>query len=206
IRVGGERMAFDDVARVIIKSVDGLLGDPARAAEVLGCIQNEATDERIDQAADEGGQVLRQSERLKHPAFPEARVRSPIILKTDGGRRELYMRERFGPIVYLVATEATEQSIRLALEAAREHGAITCGIYSTDPAVLETAMTATAEAGVPLSCNLTGQVFVNQSAAFSDFHVSGANPAGNATLCDGAFVANRFRVVHNRVPVAESGT
>ena len=42
----------------------------------------------------------------------------------------------------------------------------------------------------------------DQSAAFSDFHVSGANPAGNATLTDSAFVASRFRVVQSRVPVA----
>ncbi len=54
---------------------------------------------------------------------------------------------------------------------------------------------------MPLSCNLTGQIFVNQSAAFSDFHVSGANPSGNATLCDPAFVANRFRFVQSRVPI-----
>ncbi len=42
---------------------------------------------------------------------------------------------------------------------------------------------------------------MNQSAAFSDFHVSGANPSGNATLCDAAFVATRFRVVQSRVQV-----
>ena len=59
---------------------------------------------------------------------------------------------------------------------------------------------AMADAGVALSCNLAGQIFVNQSAAFSDFHVSGANPAGNATLCDGAFVASRFRIVASRIP------
>ena len=63
------------------------------------------------------------------------------------------------------------------------------------------AQDALTEAGVPVSCNLTGQTFVNQAAAFSDFHVSGANPAGNATLCDAAFVVNRFRMVHTRVQV-----
>jgi len=41
-------------------------------------------------------------------------------------------------------------------------------------------------------------VFVNQSAAFSDFHGTGANPAANAALTDGAFVASRFRVVQSR--------
>ena len=33
-------------------------------------------------------------------------------------------------------------------------------------------------------------IFVNQSSAFSDYHVTG----GNACLTDAAFVANRFRV------------
>ncbi|CAP42271.1 hypothetical protein predicted by Glimmer/Critica [Bordetella petrii] len=52
--------------------------------------------------------------------------------------------------------------------------------------------------GVALSLNLTGAVFVNQTAAFSDFHGTGANPAANAALSDSAFVSNRFRVVQTR--------
>ena len=59
-----------------------------------------------------------------------------------------------------------------------------------------------ARAGVNLSGNLTGNIFVNQSAAFSDFHVTGANPAGNASLTDTAFVATRFRCVMWRRPAA----
>ena len=55
--------------------------------------------------------------------------------------------------------------------------------------------------GVALSINLTGGVFVNQSAAFSDFHGNGANPAANAALTDAAYVANRFRVVQHRMHV-----
>ena len=55
-----------------------------------------------------------------------------------------------------------------------------------------------AEAGVSLSCNLQGGLFVNQNAAFSDYHVTGANPAGNACLTDAAFVTRRFVVVQSR--------
>ncbi|MCG8409363.1 MAG: phenylacetic acid degradation protein PaaN [Phycisphaerales bacterium] len=201
IRVGGEQKSFDEVAQAIVGAVDWFLGDAKRAAEVLGGIQNEATTGRIAQAAAQGGRVLRQSEPVRNEAFPEARVHSPLILQVESGQKDLYMREMFGPIVYIVATENTEQSIKLAAQTAREHGAITCGIYSTDEDVLAAAEEAISDAGVPLSCNLTGQIFVNQSAAFSDFHVSGANPAGNATLCDAAFVANRFRVVQSRAPV-----
>ena len=49
--------------------------------------------------------------------------------------------------------------------------------------------------------NLTGGVFVNQSAAFSDYHGTGGNPAANASYADSAFVANRFRVVQRRYHV-----
>jgi hypothetical protein len=45
-------------------------------------------------------------------------------------------------------------------------------------------------------------VFVNQTAAYSDFHGTGANPAANSALSDAAFVSNRFRVVQSRVHVA----
>jgi len=55
---------------------------------------------------------------------------------------------------------------------------------------------------VALSVNLLGGIYVNQSAAFSDYHVTGANPAGNACLTDSAFVANRFRVATVRMPAA----
>jgi len=41
-------------------------------------------------------------------------------------------------------------------------------------------------------------VFVNQSAAFSDFHATGANPAANASYTSTAFVADRFVVVQRR--------
>lgn len=200
IKVGGEKKSFDDVAKAIVGAVDWFLGDPKRAAEVLGAIQNEATAMRVDVAAGDGAEVLRKSTPVSNEMFPEARMRSPVIMKIDASKKDVYMREMFGPIVYLIATDSTQQSVKLAAESAKAHGAITCGLYSTDDAVIQSAECAMMEAGVPVSCNLTGPIWVNQSAAFSDFHVSGCNPSGNATLCDGAFVSNRFRVVQSRVP------
>lgn len=198
IVVGKERKRFDEVAQAIVSAVDGLLSDERRASEVLGAIQNETTLKRIEQAVKDGGEVLRESTPVNNEQFPGARVRSPLIIKVDSGQEDLYMREMFGPIAYVVATKNTDQSIDLAARSTLEHGAITCGIYSTDDDVLARAEDAMAAAGASLSCNLTGQIWVNQSTAFSDFHVSGMNPSGNATLCDGAFVASRFRIAQSR--------
>ncbi len=77
-------------------------------------------------------------------------------------------------------------------------GAITAAVYTTDAAVLGAAREAALDVGVALSENLTEGVYVNQSAAFSDFHATGANPAANASLTDGHFVSGRFRVVQSR--------
>ncbi len=67
-----------------------------------------------------------------------------------------------------------------------------------DGAVLDAVREASLELGVALSENLTEGVFVNQSAAFSDFHATGANAAANAALTDGNFVSGRFTVVQSR--------
>lgn len=197
------RVAFADVAAGLVKAVDGLLGEPKRAAEILGAIRDPGVIERVEavrrEAEAAGGRVLREPGPAENPAFPNARVRGPLVVAMDEKDEAIYGRERFGPVVCIVATESTERSIEIAARLAREQGAITCALWSLDEETIRRAEEATAEAGVPLSVNLAGSIWVNQSAAFSDFHVSGANPAGNATLCDGAFVSGRFRVVQSRI-------
>ena len=200
IETGNGHKSFDEVAQAIVGGVNWLLGDAGRATEVLGAIQNERTLERIEQATTVG-EVLRKSESIVNERFPDARVRSPLIVKLGAGDEKTYMSEWFGPISFIIETQDTNQSIELAARAGREVGGITCGVYATDDVVIARAVDALSSAGVATSCNLTGSIWVNQSAAFSDFHVSGGNPAGNATLCDGAFVATRFRTVQSRVMV-----
>jgi phenylacetic acid degradation protein paaN len=191
-------LGFDQVASAIAGGISKLLSDPARAVEVLGAIQNEAILMRIDEARSLGEVVL-DSKPLEHPQFKGARIRTPILLKVDAADESKFMRELFGPIAFVIQTEDTPHSINLARGGAIEHGALTMSVYSTDNEVLEKTREAAAEAGVALSCNLTGGVFVNQSAAYSDFHGTGANPASNSCLTDTAFVANRFRVAQSRV-------
>ena len=89
----------------------------------------------------------------------------------------------------------------------RTHGALTAGVYSTDPTVIERAEALAIDGGVSLSINLTGGVYVNQSAAFSDYHATGANPAATASFTDEAFVTPRFHVAQWRrhLPDAPGG-
>jgi phenylacetic acid degradation protein paaN len=201
IRTAEGTISFDAVAQALADAVRKLVADPARAVELLGAIQNEGVAQRVHEAG-KLGRVLVESQSLDHPAFAGARVRTPLVLQLDAASDAAqFTREWFGPISFVIATDSTAQSLELAGSIAAGHGALTLSVYSTDDAVIEAAHEASIRGGVALSINLTGGVFVNQSAAFSDFHGTGANPAANAALADAAFVANRFRVVQSRVHV-----
>ncbi|HYA74703.1 MAG TPA: phenylacetic acid degradation protein PaaN, partial [Roseiarcus sp.] len=185
--------SFDDVANGLAQAVDRLLADPARAAGVLGAIQSDATLQRVKDS-ERLGRVVRRS----GPVEGLARGATPLILAVDAADEAVYGEERFGPISFVIATASTEDSLSRAARSIREHGAITAALYTTSQSVADAATDAFAAANVALSINLVGNIFVNQSAAFSDFHVTGGNPAGNACLTDSAFVANRFRVAPAR--------
>ena len=190
-------ISAEQFGRDLANAVSKFLEDPARAVEVLGAIQSPATLARLE-AAHSLGEVLRASSAIAHPQWPEARVRSPLILRVAAADELAYTEERFGPITLVVETATTMESLAAAERVIREQGAITFALYSTDTAIVEQAEDAALRAGVALSINLTGAVFVNQSAGFSDFHATGANPAANACLTDSAFVASRFFVVQSR--------
>jgi acyl-CoA reductase-like NAD-dependent aldehyde dehydrogenase len=125
-------------------------------------------------------------------------VRTPTLVGLRAKDAEVYESECFGPVAYLIETAGTDESIDLFRSTVLAHGAMTAGVYSSSPAVVEQMRSAALDAGVALSENLTGGVFVNQSAAFSDFHGTGANPAANASFTDTAYVASRFRVIQSR--------
>ncbi len=194
------RVSFDAVAAALAEGVQKLLGDPARAVELLGAVQGPHIARRIDEARSLGTLVL-DSHAVAHPQFPDATIRTPLIVRLDAKDRDKFMQEWFGPIAFVVATRDTAESLAIARDTVKQQGALTLSLYSTDPKVIEQAIEVAEDAGVALSINLTGGVFVNQSAAFSDYHGTGANPAANAALTDAAFVAGRFRVVQHRMHV-----
>ncbi|MEP9363218.1 phenylacetic acid degradation protein PaaN [Nocardioides sp. CN2-186] len=191
------RKAPADVAAGIAAALDRLLGDDARAVEILGAVVTPDVRARLEKAATVG-EVLIPSRDIAHPAYPDATVRTPLLVGLDAVDADTYAAECFGPVSYLIRTADIEEAIALFAITVVRHGAMTASVYSTSEDVIEQMRWAALESGVALSENLTGGVFVNQSAAFSDFHGTGANPAANATYTDGAYVASRFRVIQSR--------
>ena len=90
-------------------------------------------------------------------------------------------------------------TVKLAKEMAAKHGAITCAAYSTYQNMIDYISNEMAEVFTPVSFNLTGFIWVNQHAAFSDFHVTGGNPAGNASFTNPEYLVKRFVWVGTRI-------
>ncbi|AWW38582.1 aldehyde dehydrogenase [Streptomyces sp. AS58] len=200
IRTDQGPKSYDEVVADLAAAVDALLGDDARANALLGAIVNPDVKARLDAAAGLG-EVALASREVTNPDFPGAVVRTPLIVKLDGAKPDdeaAYMNECFGPVSFAVAVDSASDAVELLRRTVRDKGAMSVGAYTTDEEVESAIEEVCLEESAQLSLNLTGGVYVNQTAAFSDFHGSGGNPAANATLTDGAFVATRFRVVEVR--------
>lgn len=197
---------FDEVAQAIVAEIDAIATNPAQAAGIMGAVQGEVSLDVVQEtrkAADAHGlRVLREAAPYEHPQFPDARTLTPLVLAVEPKHQELYAEERFGPVLFIVAAENGDAAAKEATDLAKTRGAISCYLYSTDEAFIERSVEFYERAGANLSINLTGAMWINFAAAYSDYHVTGLNPAGNACLTDIAFVASRFRIVQRRRPIA----
>jgi acyl-CoA reductase-like NAD-dependent aldehyde dehydrogenase len=142
--------------------------------------------------------LLLESGKVANAEFPDARTLSPTVLEVDAKDFGIYENELFGPIVLVIKTKNTRQSLELAREMAVKHGAITCGAYTTNDEIAKEIEEEMETSFTPVSFNLTGGIFVNQHATFSDFHVTGGNPAGNASFTNPDYVNRRFVWVGHR--------
>ena len=192
-------LSYDDVVAGIANAVKGLAENPKMGAGTLGAIQNDITSTRVKSVeAAAGSSVALASMNIVNPEFPDARTASPTVIAVDAADMKSWKHECFGPIVFVVKTESAAHSLALTSDSASELGAITCSCYSTDNEFMTEVEDAMNEVFTPVSFNFTGAAFVNQHAAFSDFHVTGGNPSGNASFTDSQYVNRRFVWVGNR--------
>lgn len=193
-------VSFDEFAQKFITNINGLVDNPKAGPFVLGAVQNKKTCDRVTDV-EKLGKVLLKSRTFVHPQFAKARVATPVVLEVSSADKEVYAKELFGPIALLIKTESTDESVMLAQLMAKAHGAISCGAYTTDEVMKEKIADAMSLAATPVSFNLTGGIYMNQNAAFSDYHVTGGNPAGNASFTNAEYVTRRFTWVGHREPV-----
>lgn len=189
-----------EFASKLSEAITGLIDNPKAGPHILGAIQNPATLRRVKDALSLGAEVVLEPNEFENSAFPKARTIRPALLKTNSDMKDLFSQELFGPIAMVIETKDTQESISLAAELAATHGAISCGAYTTSEAIMETIEEAMGTVYAPVSFNLTGGIYLNQHAAFSDFHVTGGNPAGNASFTNPEFITRRFIWTGSRKP------
>src|SRR5215813_12157979 len=93
-------------------AIDATMGPDAQAVELLGAIVNDGVLSRLDAAARAtgAGRVAVATRAVGHPAFPGARVRTPLVVHASEGSPEISS-ECFGPVSYLVSTPSAAASV-----------------------------------------------------------------------------------------------
>jgi len=197
VKSGDKIVPYEEVVEKLKNSVKSLATHPKMGAGTLGAIQSDATWNRV-QSSTSLGKVVLEPTTVVNPEFAKARLTSPAIIETDAASKATFEKELFGPIVLVIKTKDTNESIQLAKEMAAKHGAITCAAYTTDEKIARKIEEEMESVFAPVSLNLHGFIWVNQHAAFSDFHVTGGNPAGNASFSNPEYVNKRFVWVGHR--------
>jgi phenylacetic acid degradation protein paaN len=198
VKSGDTVIPYEEVKKALVDAIAGIAQHPQMGPGTLGAIQSDVTVKRVNSVKDLEATVLLEPAKVANPDFPEARTSSHIVLEVDAKDFGIYENELFGPIVLIIKTKDTAQSVHLAKEMAGKHGAITCAAYTTDEAMADFIVNEMEEVFAPVSLNLTGMIWVNQHAGFSDFHVTGGNPAGNASFTNPEYVSKRFVWVGHR--------
>lgn len=201
------RVGLDEVAKRLAQAVAQVGSDPKKASMILATIQSPQTIallKQLEYQGSERGEVLLSPQPYVHPDFPNARTSTPLMLKVSTHERDLYGEEQFGPISFVIACEDDNDAIEQATKDVRELGGLTAFLYSTDESYIQKATHKYARAGAQLTINLTGPMPLNFAAAYSDYHVTGLNKAGTASLTHLAFVANRFCISQSRRPRIEN--
>ncbi len=190
-------VSFDEFAIKFKTAVLGIATHPKMGAGTLGAIQNQTTHLRALNAQNLGTPLLIGTP-IANEEYPNARTCSPSIIELASDANLVFEQELFGPIVLLVKCENAADALQKAKNICHTHGAITCAAYTTDATFKQQIIDEMESVFCPVSFNLTGFIWVNQHAAFSDFHVSGGNPAGNASFTNQEFICKRFVWIGNR--------
>lgn len=194
----GVLVPFDEVVAGLKQAIQNISSHEKIGPGTLASLQSERTMKRLDELGSMGGKMHLAPEGFVDPHFPNARNSSPALIEVEESNMEGAKQEWFGPIAVVIKTEDFDSAISSARVLGEEKGAITCACYCIDETLMATVEEEMNKAFVQVSFNLEGYIWVNQASAFSDFHLTGANPAGNASFGKAEFVNKRFVWLGNR--------
>ncbi|MAA78073.1 MAG: phenylacetic acid degradation protein PaaN [Deltaproteobacteria bacterium] len=197
IQCNDEHISYDKIVDDLVAKIDKLTADPKIAAALCGCVMSPVTFTQLDTLREEAKKynLVRDAHCFAHPQFPNASTATPMLVEVGIADSSLYQKEHFGPMAFIIRCPDADSAILQASQDAKNHGSIASYAYSVHEQYQDKIAEAFIDAGASIGFNLIAHLPINFSAAYSDFHVTGLNPAGNACLTDIAFVASRFRIV-----------
>ena len=176
--------------------IDQFVFNSKTAAALCGAVMSPRTISDIQRLSEQcGDKIIRHSSTYSHPDFPNARTATPLLAFT---KENIHHEEHFGPMAFVIPSDNALDGLEQAAQLAQYHGSIAAYAYSANEDFIEQIENRYAQAGASIGINLCAQLPINFTAAYSDYHVTGLNPAGNACLTDLAFVTNRFRIVQSK--------
>ena len=110
IKIPGDTVSFEDFCTKLNKALEELLGSKW-GPSTLGCVQNDGTLKKVKEVSMALGKPVNDGKSFKMPEFDTARTHSIKVLAVDSGKQEVFQREIFGPMVFVIKTENTEKSI-----------------------------------------------------------------------------------------------
>src|SRR5690606_15463093 len=130
-------LSVSEFKLMLAESIKELVNNPKAGAGTLGAIQNANTLKRSDKIKNLGLELILDKINVQNIEFPDAVVHSPVIFGINSKQKDIYFKECFGPIAFVVETENINESIQIAAQSAMENGAITCLAYCTDQEICE---------------------------------------------------------------------
>ena len=193
IQCNNEQISYEKIVQDLVARIDSLTADPKIAAALCGCVMSPITFKQMDTLREEAkNNLLRDAHCFIHQ-FPNASTATPMLVEVgiedvQSSKRTLWSHG------FYYSMSQRRCSDHQASQDAKHHGSIASYGYSVHEEYQEKITDAFIDAGAS-SDVLIAHLPINFSAAYSDFHVTGLNPAGNACLTDIAFVSSRFRIV-----------
>jgi phenylacetic acid degradation protein paaN len=192
-----------DFIDLLIKQINYFVTDPQSAAQVCAALHSEQSYthmKNIKSSLENSphAQILRTGHAYEHPEFNQARTATPMVIQLDHYHRSLAQKEHFAPISFIIIAPNVSDLVTYASQDAADYGAIASYLYSVDQEYCDQAIQAFHNAGASLGINLHRHIPIHYTAAMSDYHVTGLNPAGTACLTDPAFITRRFKILQSK--------
>lgn len=202
VRTPGGTASAEQFGRDLSFTIGKLVENAERAADILGAIQSPALLDKIgalrDASDGEEGSLLRDTARLEHPHWPAALVATPLLLKLPLDDDNRFLDGVHGPLAFIAEAATVAEALASAERIMHDKGALNFSVYTDSAPIQQRAEDIAARVGVALSFNLTGNLLLSQTEAFTDFYATGENPSATCSLVDVAFVARRFFVGQTR--------